>query len=115
MAVTLYHNPRCRKSREALQILQEAHQEVEIKEYLKEAPTIKELTTVINMLDVHPLQLIRKQEKVFKEQFKGQEHSKAEWIKIMVAHPILIERPIAIKDGQAVVGRPPENIHDLLG
>lgn len=115
MAITLYHNPRCRKSREALHLLQEARQEVEIREYLKEPPTVKELTGVIKMLDIHPLQLIRKQEKVFKEQFKGQEHSEAEWIKIMVANPILIERPIAIKDGQAVVGRPPENISNLLG
>jgi len=115
VALTLYHNPRCRKSREALHLLQEAQQEVEVREYLKEPPTIKELTEVIEMLDIHPLQLIRKGEKVFKEQFKGQEHSEAEWIKIMVANPILIERPIAIKDGQAVVGRPPENVQDLLG
>ena len=114
MAISLYHNPRCRKSREALQIIEAAGQEVEIREYLKEPPTVKELTEVVKMLGIHPLQLIRKQEKVFKEQYKGQEHSEAQWIKIMVENPILIERPIAIKEGQAVVGRPPEQVQDLL-
>lgn len=112
--ITFYHNPRCSKSRETLKILQDARQEIQVVEYLKEPPSAAELTAVLQKLGLHPLQVIRKQESVFKEQFKGQEHSEAEWVEIMVAHPILIERPIAIKGGKAVLGRPPSNVTDLL-
>lgn len=110
----LYHNPRCSKSREALQLIKDAGHQVEIREYLKEPPTVSELKLLLDKLGVHPLQIMRKQESIFKEQFKGKEFSKDQWIDIMVAHPILIERPIAIKGDQAVVGRPPTNVNNLL-
>lgn len=112
--ITLYHNPRCRKSRETLKLIQDKGADLEIKEYLKEPPTEGELKEVLAKLGWQPLQLIRKQEAVFKEKYKGRELSDLQWIKAMVANPILIERPIAIKGDRAVVGRPPANVKQLL-
>ncbi|MGL1885618.1 MAG: arsenate reductase (glutaredoxin) [Reichenbachiella sp.] len=110
----IYHNPRCGKSRNALAILKEHNEEVDIFEYLKTPPSISELTEIINLLEIEPTDLIRKGEKLFKEEFKGQEHTHPEWIEIMVQNPILIERPIVIKNGKAAIGRPPENILNIL-
>ncbi|WP_053406498.1 arsenate reductase (glutaredoxin) [Persicobacter sp. CCB-QB2] len=106
----IFHNPRCTKSRQTLQLLQEKGAEVEIVEYLKTPPTVAELTEVVKQLGIPAEKLLRKTEAIFKEQFKGQNHTDAEWIQIMVDHPKLIERPIVIKDGKAVIGRPPENV-----
>ena len=110
----IYHNPRCQKSRETLQILQEAGKDVEIIEYLKTPPTASELKTIIAQLGIKPEKLIRKGEAIFKENYKGKTFTDEEWIDIMVKNPILIERPIVIKDGKAVLGRPPENVKGLL-
>ena len=110
----IYHNPRCRKSRETLQILQDAGKEVEIIEYLKTPPTASELKTIIAQLGIKPEKLIRNGEAIFKENYKGKTFTDEEWIDIMVKNPILIERPIVIKDGKAVLGRPPENVKGLL-
>ena len=110
----IYHNPRCRKSRETLQLIEEAGQMVEVVEYLKTVPTKEELVDVINKLGIKPLDLIRKGEKDYKDNFKGQELSDIEWIEAMVAYPKLIERPIVIKGDKAVIGRPPENVKILI-
>ncbi len=112
--ITLYHNPRCRKSRETLELIQEKGETLKIKLYLKEPPTVKELREVLAKLGLRPLELIRKQEAVFKEKFKGKEFADDQWIDVMVAHPILIERPIAIKGNTALIGRPPSNVLELL-
>ena len=112
--LTIYHNPRCRKSRETLAIIEATDTPVTIVEYLKEVPTAEELTEVLAKLGMEAKDLLRKGEAIFKEQFKGQEHTNAEWIDIMVANPKLIERPIVIKGDQAVIGRPPENVKTLL-
>lgn len=110
----LYHNPRCGKSREALKLLQEKGVEIEIVEYLKEVPTHAELEEVLQKLGMKAEDLLRKNEKVFKELYKGKNLSDAEWIEAMVAEPKLIERPIFVKEDKAVVGRPPEKVLDLL-
>ncbi|MFY0624855.1 MAG: arsenate reductase (glutaredoxin) [Reichenbachiella sp.] len=110
----ILHNPRCTKSRQTLAILEEKGEQVEIIEYLKTPPTIEELTAIVEALAISPYSLLRRGEKIFKEQFKGKELSDSEWIEAMVNNPILIERPIVIKDGKAVLGRPPENIIDIL-
>lgn len=114
MALKIYHNPRCMKSRETLALIEEKGVEVEIVEYLKEIPTAKELAVLINQLGIKPEQLVRKTEPVFKEQFKGKALSDKEWIDAMIANPKLIERPIVVKDNKAVLGRPPSNVIELL-
>lgn len=110
----IYHNPRCRKSRETLQIIQEKGVEPEIIEYLTDVPSEKELSELIKMLGISPEQLLRKGEDVFKEKYKGKTLSDQEWIKAMVENPKLIERPIVVKGNKAVLGRPPQNVLELL-
>ncbi len=110
----IYHNPRCRKSRETLAIIEESGEAVEIIEYLKDVPSAEELKVLLTKLGLKPEQLLRKNEPIFKENFKGKEFSEDEWIQIMVDNPKLIERPIVVKDQQAVLGRPPENVKTLL-
>lgn len=110
----IYHNPRCRKSRETLALIEEKGLKPNIILYLDKPPTQKKLKEILKALKLKPFELIRKGEKLFKEQYKGKELSDAEWIKIMVKHPILIERPIVVKGKKAILGRPPENVIDLL-
>ena len=114
MSFIYYHNPRCRKSRETLEFLKENGVEPELFFYLKTHPTFEELKDIIEKLGIKPLELIRKNEKIFKENFKGKEFSDDDWIKIMVENPKLIERLIIINGDKAVIGRPKENILKLL-
>lgn len=104
----------CGKSRQTLQIIYGADKEVIIIEYLKTPPTFEELKSLIDMLGIMPEQLLRKNEAVYKEQFKGKTYTNDEWIKIMVENPKLIERPIVVDGKKAVLGRPPENVLSLL-
>lgn len=110
----IYHNPRCRKSREGLQIIQEAGVEIEIIKYLEEVPSKNELKEILKKLNIPAEKLIRKGESIFKENYKGQHLSNEEWINVMIKHPQLIERPIVINGDKAVIGRPPQNIETLL-
>jgi arsenate reductase len=110
----IYHNPRCRKSRETLQIIQEAGVEPEIIEYLKDVPDEAELKELVTMLGIKPYDLLRRGEADFKENYKGKDLSDDEWISAMVKYPKLIERPIVVKQKKAVLGRPPENVKTLL-
>ena len=110
----IYHNPRCSKSRQTLALLQENGVEPEVVLYLENIPTTEELTDLLSKLEIAPLQLIRKGEKDWKENYKGKELSDAQLIDAMIAHPKLIERPIVVKDNKAVLGRPPENALELL-
>ncbi len=110
----IYHNPRCRKSRETLQLIHEAGKDVEIIEYLKDTPTASQLKEIISLLQITPEQLLRKNEAIFKENFKGKSLTDDEWIKVMVDHPKLIERPIVVEGKKAVLGRPPENVKALI-
>jgi arsenate reductase len=112
--IKIYHNPRCRKSREGLQLLKESKQEFKIIEYLKEAPSFDELKSIIHLLGIPPLELIRKNESIWKKNYKGKELTNDEVIKAMTEHPKLIERPIVINKEKAVIGRPPENIEYIL-
>ena len=112
--ITIYHNPRCGKSREGLQLLKESKQEFKIIEYLKEAPSFDELKSIIHLLGIPPLELIRKNESVWKKNYKGKELSNDEIIFSMIEHLKLIERPIVINKEKAIIGRPPENIKQIL-
>ena len=113
MKTTIYHNPRCSKSREALQLLHENNEEVEVVEYLKDAPTASTLKKLIKQLGIKPLQLIRKNEEVFKP-YKTATLTDEQYIDLMVQNPVLIERPIVIKGNKAIIGRPPQLIIDIL-
>lgn len=110
----IYHNPRCRKSREGLAILQEAKVEFDIIEYLKNPVSKEELKDILQKLGIPAIELVRKNEAVWKEKFKNKNLSEAEVIEAMVAFPKLIERPIVVKGNTAVIGRPPENITTLI-
>ena len=112
---TLYHNPRCSKSREALALLQASGCEPEIVLYLDTPPTTKQLKELLATLSINARQLIRKTEDAYKElNLADEKLSEAALIKAMVANPKLIERPIFINNRKAVVGRPPENVLDIL-
>jgi len=114
MTVTIYHNPRCSKSRATLALLQERGIEPEIIEYLKTPPSQAELDRILTMLGKEPDELMRKGEAAFKEHIQGKTLSRAETIVLMVAHPIVIERPIVVKGERAAVGRPPESVLDVV-
>ena len=110
----IYHNPRCTKSRQTLVLLQEKGVEPEVVEYLKDLLSAKELKELIGFLGITPLELVRKNEVVWKEQFKGKKLSAEEVINAMVKNPKLIERPVVVKEKKAVLGRPPENVLKLI-
>ena len=110
----VYHNPRCRKSREVLALLESKKCEVEIVEYLKNPLTASEIKHLIKMLNMSAFDLIRKEEKIFKEHYKNKKLKEEDYVKILCLHPILIQRPIIVKDNFAVLGRPPINVLDLL-
>ena len=110
----IYHNPRCSKSRQTLALINEKGADVEVIEYLNTIPTENELKKILSQLGIPAEKLIRKGEAAYKENFKGKNLSENEWIKAMIAYPKLIERPIVIKGSKAVLGRPPENVLDLL-
>ena len=112
--IKIYHNNRCRKSREGLAILEDSKQDFKVINYLLNPPTKQELKEIIKKLGITPIQLVRKNEKIWKEQFKNKELSDNQLIEILIEHPKLIERPIVLKDDKAVLGRPPENILEIL-
>jgi arsenate reductase len=110
----IYHNPRCRKSRETLSILEAKGIKPDIILYLKDTPSKEALSSVLKKLNMQASQIIRKGEQIYKDNFKGKELSEEEWLDALVQYPKLIERPIVIKDDKAVLGRPPENVLDLI-
>lgn len=112
--IKIYHNPRCRKSREGLAILEKSGKEFEIVKYLDDIPTEKELSVIIDKLNIKPIELVRKNEKIWKENFKGKELSEKDIVKAMLENPKLIERPIVINNDKAVIGRPSEKIKEII-
>jgi len=109
----IYHNPRCRKSRAGLKYLESKGLTFEIVNYLADGISFEELKELLNILGKKPLEMIRKQEEIYRKNYKGKEFSEDEWIKIMVENPKLIQRPIVVRNHQAVWGDPPENIEVL--
>jgi len=114
MAIQIYHNPRCSKSRQTLAILEEQGVEADVVEYLKTPPSAAELKAILHKLGLSPMQLMRKGEAEFKEHVKDKKLDDAALIDMMVAHPILIERPIVIQGEKAAIGRPPESVLEIL-
>lgn len=112
--MVIYHNPRCSKSRQTLQLLEDKGVSPEVVLYLDDVPTKSDLKTILKKLNISADQLIRRGEKDYKENFKGKNLSEDEWIDAMIKFPKLIERPIVVKDEKAVLGRPPENVLELI-
>ena len=110
---TVYHNNRCSKSRCALAYLDDQKSEYEVVEYLKEPLNAIQLKELLAQLGIPAADLIRKGEADFKANFKGKELSEKQWIDAMVNYPKLIERPIIVRNGKAVIGRPAERIAEL--
>ena len=115
MAVTIYHNPRCSKSRQTLQLIEENNIEAVVVEYLKTPPSKAELKNILKMLNMTPRDLLRKKETEYSAQgLDDMSLSDDQIIDIMIAHPKLIERPIVVTGGKAALGRPPENVLDII-
>jgi arsenate reductase len=112
--IKIYHNPRCSKSRQGLAIVEESKKEFEIIKYLDDNLSETALSKIVKLLNISPIDLVRKNEKIWKENFKTKELSDKEIIKVMVNNPKLIERPIVINNNKAVIGRPVENILSII-
>ena len=114
--ITIWHNPRCSKSRQTLQLIEDRGLEPTIVEYLRTPPSTEELEQVLRMLGLEPRDLMRKKEAAYKEQSLDEPSlSPQELVQAMVDNPVLIERPVVIVGNKAALGRPPENVLDLLG
>ncbi|WP_299362453.1 arsenate reductase (glutaredoxin) [Winogradskyella sp.] len=112
--ITIYHNPRCRKSREGLALLEDSGQPFEVIKYLDQPLSKDDLKEIIAKLDIQPIDLIRKNEAIWKSDYKGKVLSDEDIIEAMVKHHKLIERPIVVNNDKAVIGRPKETILDII-
>ena len=113
-AITIYHNPRCSKSRQTKALLGE--RELDVVEYLKDPPSVEELDRLSKALGVEPLEITRTKEPTFRELglSESDERSRSEWLQLLHENPILIERPIVVHGGKVAIGRPPENVLRIL-
>ena len=115
MTIKIYHNPRCTKSRQTLALLTDRGIKPEVVEYLKTPPTKTELSQILSMLGIEARTLMREREAEYKDQgLENPDLTDADLINAMIAHPILIERPIVVTKTKAAIGRPPENVLDIL-
>ncbi len=114
MMILLYHNTRCKISREALKILQDNAQDYKVIEYMKTPLSMEDIKDLLIRLNLSPQQLLRKNERLFRQNYKGLEFNDEEWIKVMSENPVLIERPIAVKGSKAIIARPSQRILYLI-
>jgi len=112
--IKIYHNNRCSKSRCGLAFLETSGKPFEVVKYLDDVPTVLELKNILKLLNIKPINLVRKNEAIWKENFKNKDLNDSEIIIAMVKYPKLIERPIVINGNKAVIGRPPELILNIL-
>lgn len=112
--IQIYHNPRCGKSRSCLAFLDESNQDYEIIPYLTETPSFDDLKALLQKLDLQPIELLRTKEKIWIENYKAKTLSDDEIIQSMADNPILIERPIVIKNGKAIIGRDLDRVASFL-
>lgn len=112
--IVIYHNPRCSKSRQALELLRERGKDPKVVEYLKDAPSAARVKELIDLLGVPPHELLRKGEAPYKELGLSKDSSKAEVAKAIAEYPILLERPVVVAGKRAVIARPPERALELL-
>ncbi len=113
--VTIYHNPKCSKSRQTLALLVNAGISPAIVEYLKDTPDFDTLSEILDLLDREPRQLMRKKEKEYAENGLADEGlNRDQLIQAMIDHPRLMERPVVVANGKAAIGRPPEDVLKIL-
>ena len=113
--VTIYHNPRCSKSRQTLELLQEKGIDVDVVEYLSTPPDSGQLDHILTLLGLEPRELMRNNEAEYREQgLDNPDLTRKQLIALMVQYPKVIQRPIVIKDGKAAIGRPPETVLEIL-
>ncbi len=112
--IKIYHNPRCRKSREALHYLEDSGRDFEVVLYLKESISISELSDLLAKLDMSPIDLVRKEESLWKTQYRDKNLSDVALIDLMIQEPRLMQRPIIVSGNKAIVARPPETIKQLF-
>jgi arsenate reductase len=112
--ITIYHNPRCSKSRAALALLQEKGVEPQVVEYLKTPLKKNELAELLKKLKLKPADIVRTGEDIYKSKYRGRELGDEQWLAALAADPVLMERPIVVKGARAVVGRPPEKVLELV-
>ncbi|WP_411767455.1 arsenate reductase (glutaredoxin) [Winogradskyella sp. A3E31] len=112
--IEIYHNPRCSKSRQGIALLESYGAPFKVVRYLDNTPNEKELESLIDKLNIKPIELVRKNEAIWKSDFKSKDLTDSEIISAMAQHPKLIERPIVVKGRKAVIGRPTEKISTLL-
>ena len=110
----IYHNPRCRKSRESIKYLESKKINFEVIEYIKNNLSSEQIRNILKKLKLKPIELVRKNEAIWKEKYKGKDFTDDQLIKILSNEPKLIERPIIVSEKLAVIGRPAENIDKLL-
>ena len=114
MTDVFLHNPRCSKSRAALELVNESGVELPVRKYLDDPLSVDELRKIVQLLGVRPIQIVRRGEPQFKELGLSDDTPDDEVLRAMAEHPILIERPIVVRGNRAVVGRPPELVRELL-
>ena len=112
--IKIYHNNRCSKSRCGVELLEKSGKKYQIIKYLEDIPTIEELKNIISLLDISPIDLVRKNEAIWKSEYKGKELTDDAIINAMIENPKLIERPIIINGNKAVIGRPTELILEII-
>ena len=112
--ITIYHNPKCRKSRAGLQYLQDKGLEYVVIEYLKKPLTREQFKDLLMKLNMRPNEIVRTQEEDFKDKFRGKNFTDEEWITILLENPKLIQRPIVVKNHKAIIAQPAEEIDRLL-
>ncbi|WP_413998777.1 arsenate reductase (glutaredoxin) [Flavobacterium sp. W1B] len=112
--IQIYHNPRCGKSRNCLAFMTQSGLEYEVINYLENPPSFDELVAILKKLGIKPLELVRKKEKIWIENFKNKELTDSEIIQAMVSNPILIERPIVIKEDKAIIGRDLDKLNTFI-
>jgi arsenate reductase len=111
----IYFKPNCATCQTALKLLRDnTDEEYETVEYLVEVPSEKEIKEILKMLGLKAEELVRKKEPLFKKKYEGKKFTNAQWIKILHENPILIERPIFVKDGKAIIGRPVEKVLTII-
>ncbi len=112
---SMYHNPRCGTCRLTLEIFKFKKIQPKLIEYLKDVPSVEELDELLKKLKMEPAELARAKEPLYQEMnLKEAKLSRAEWLKLLHDNPILIQRPIVIKDNRAIIARPPEKVHKLF-
>ena len=113
-SIVIYHNSRCSKSRSVCALVSERKIEAKIVEYLETPPNKVELRALLRKLGMQPAQLVRRGERIYQETYANREMNDEQWLDALVAHPILIERPIVVCGERAVIGRPPEKVLTLI-